>query len=102
MAYDGRWFMGVHLIEGWDGLGWISSPVHCVNRVLPCLLVVPIFLRYLLHPNAKSSSCDTMMIIVPQKVLCHDICSCSNAHNWTSRDEMPSVATFPIVSSLGG
>ena len=102
MAYDGRWFVRMCLIDGRDGLGRVPCPGCRVNHAFPCLLVITVLLCYLLHLHTKLNSRDVMVIIVPEKVSHCDIRSLSNVHNWTSHDEMPCAATLlAVLSGMG-
>ena len=101
MAYDGRWFARVHLINGGDGSNGVSCPGCSVDHCIPLHLVIPVLFRYLLHPDAKPNSHETMVVVLVDIIPRHDIRSHSNAHNWTSRNEMPHAAAFPAVSSRG-
>ena len=98
MAYDGRWFARVCLINGGDGSDWVSRPECCVKHPFSCLLMITIFFGYLLHLNMELVSHVTMVIALAHLVSRRDVRVRSNAHNWTSHNEMPCVAAFPAVS----
>ena len=91
--------MRMRLIDGRDGSGGVPRPGCYVDHSFSFLLVIPVLLCYLLHPHTKPNSHDTMVVIVLKEVSCRDICSLSNACNWTFRDEMPYAATLPTVPS---
>ena len=98
MAYDWGWFTRMRLVNSRDRSNWVSHPECRIDHALSSPLVITVFFRYLLHANAKSSSRNPMVIILPHPVSRCDICSRSNARNWTSCNEMPCAATFPAVS----
>ena len=74
----------------------VSCLVGSVNHVLHRLLVIAVLLSHLIKLFTKTTRCQTMYVIVPNKAVCHNICSLSNVHNWTSQDEMAGTFVFLI------
>ena len=61
---SGRWLMQVCLVEGWDGIGWVSNLVCGVNHVFLRLLVIAVLLHHLVHSQIKLISCPTICIVI--------------------------------------
>ena len=94
--------MRVCLVDGGDRSDWVSFPRRPIQHCILLRFVIPVLLCYLLHLDTKPNSHEAMIVILAHPVPCCDVCSRSNARNWTSRDEMPCAATFPAVSSRRG
>ena len=82
-------------IDSGDRASRIPCLISDGDHVFYCLFMVPVFFYHLIQLLTKSMACHTMCVIVMKKTLCHNICSLSNAYDWTSHDEMAGASILP-------